>query len=114
FRDKVPFGFWTLPQIKYLQNRPKADVLQYWSAVASHFDQLDWIRQSAVFLEGSTGSRANAGANSIELSDLAARILNTQSRLRVMLPLEEGQIQLAVQGDPNFVDPSAVDRLFVA
>jgi hypothetical protein len=88
--------------------------LQYWSAVASHFDQLDWIKQSAVFLEKSRARGVNESFESINLSSKAARILNTQARLRVMLPLEEGQVQLSSQGDPNFVDPSAVDRLFVA
>ena len=71
------------------------------------------MRQAAVFLEKSR-TRTDESAEEIELSLMASRILNTQSRLRVMLPLEEGQIQLATQNDPAFVDPGSIDRLFVA
>ncbi|HEX3358565.1 MAG TPA: hypothetical protein VHS31_16440 [Tepidisphaeraceae bacterium] len=114
FPDKVPLGFWPLPTLDYFENRPIRDKLDYWGAVASHFGQLDWMKQSAVFLEKNLNARNSESADSMELSNVASRILNTQGELRVMLPLEEGQIQLADKNSPAFVDPASVNRLFVA
>jgi hypothetical protein len=114
FPDKVPLGFWPMPAIDPLENYPIGSKLQYWSAVASHFGQMDWTKQSAVMLSKNPSARKNESAESIELSALASRILNAQADIRVMLPLEEGQVQLADENARQFVDPNSVNRLFVA
>ena len=61
FADKIPLGFWPMPQCEGLENYPLRDRLEYWGGVASHFGEQDWIRQSAVFLERSLQRAAIPG-----------------------------------------------------
>ena len=53
------------------------------------------MKQSAVFLDKNPDPRARQSSESIRLSMLASRLLNTQMDLRVMMPLEESEIELA-------------------
>ena len=82
----MPLNYWPLPGIDFLDNYPVPDRLRYWSEAASHFDQLDWLDRSGVFLD-STGSGRPGAIDSIRISAEAARILQIHPRLRVTVPL---------------------------
>ena len=113
FADRTPLGFWPLPPVDYLDRFDRQSQLEYWTAAASHFDQLDWLAHSAVFLEKGTPGRAGA-ADSIQLSSDAAQILGAHPRIRVAVPLEDDQVQLAGEGNPKLIEPAAAGRIIAA
>ncbi len=110
FADHIPLAYWPLPEAELLENLQRKWQLDYWSQAATHFDQNDWLGNTAVSLAKITPGRAGA-QESIELSAQAAEILAVHPRIRVMLPLEEDQIQLSGQNNPNLIDPATTARL---
>ena len=115
FADRVGAGFWPLPEAEMLDRYDRASQLAYWTAAADHFDANSWLDNSAVSLERRepTGG-ANSPADCTALSTQAAELLGCNSRLRVLLPLEDGQLQLAKPGEGGGLDPHATARLLTA
>ena len=110
FPDKVPLGFWALPRIDFLANVQPLAQEQYYVAAASHFDQRDWLRVSPVILTKQTPGRANV-TERLVLSAEASRVLNAHPRVRVLLPLEPAEVQLANNENPNLIAPTTTGRL---
>lgn len=108
FADHTPLGFWPLPEIDYLQNYNLASQLDFWSAAATHFDQLEWLGQTALFV--SRPETMDPGA----LSVMAAELLQTHPRVRVMVPLSEDQVRFTATGDDKLIQPRNGGRLMVA
>jgi hypothetical protein len=114
FPDKIPLGYWPLPEEEHLQNYDPGSQLQYWKAVAAHFDQLDWLDHSAVVLDPNrAGGRADT-LESVKLSADAAAILRLNNRLRVTVPLEDDQIAFASDATPSLITPDIAPRLLTA
>ena len=113
FADRVPLGYWPLPSTPYLQSFDDKSRMQYWAAVATHFDQLDLLKYTAVTIENPTPGRIGA-ADSFKLSAEAARVLAAHPRVRVNIPLEDEQVQFAGAGTPALVPETATDRLVTA
>jgi len=112
FADKVPLGFWPLPQDEFLDRFDRASQLQYWSSAAAHFDSQGWLNSSAAVIEKRSPGRAGT-ADAIALSVAASQILGTHPRIRVSVPLEDDQIQISTDGGPG-VDPTTTSRLLTA
>ena len=110
FPDKVPLGFWALPRIDFLSNVQPAAQEQYYVAAASHFDQRDWLRVSPVILTKPTPGRANV-TERLVLSAEASRVLGAHPRVRVLLPLEPAELQMANNGNANLISPADTGRL---
>jgi hypothetical protein len=114
FSDRVPLGYWPMPADQHLANYDPQSQHDYWKAVASHFDQLDWISRSAIVLDPDrAGGRANA-MESVKLSADAAALLDMNSRLRVAVPLEDDQITFATDNTPSLIKPQSANRLLTA
>ena len=110
FDDKVPLGSWQLPRIDLLENIPAAARLEYYASAAGHFDQKDWLRFSPVLLDKLTPGRATL-TERLLLSAEASRVLRAQPRVRVQVPLELDEVQLASAENPTLIDPAATGRL---
>ncbi|HEX8340745.1 MAG TPA: hypothetical protein VF624_07545 [Tepidisphaeraceae bacterium] len=108
FADGMPLGFWPLPKIDLLDNIPRAARLQYYAAAAAHFDQREWLTRAPAVLEKSTPGRANVSERLV-MSAEAARLMAAHPRIRVMLPLEPDELQIAV--GPDTIDPATTARL---
>jgi len=109
FADKAPLGYWPLPAVDHLENFDAQSEHEYWSLAASHFNQQDWLARCPVYMEKSPG---RPGAlQSVQISMLAASILQAHPLLRVMAPLEDEQLQFASADNPGLVDPSTVPRI---
>ncbi|MGE5610922.1 MAG: hypothetical protein ACM359_16855, partial [Bacillota bacterium] len=113
FTDLVPLGYWPLPTIDHPEDLDTPSRTEYWSAAAAHFDQFEWLTRSAVPLEKSTSERVRL-AESLELSEEAARMLAIHPKLRVAVPLEEDQIHLASPTNPKRIPLNALDRILYA
>lgn len=113
FADKVPLGFWPLPVTDGLFNYDPKSQREYWSEAATHFDQNDWLARSPVFIEKSSPGRATS-SESLKLSADAASILSAHSRIRVALPLEDDQLQLASANNPSLIDGADAARLLTS
>jgi len=100
FADRVPLGFWPVPGSEYSTKLDRRWEIQYWAAAASHFEQKDWLTRAAAVLEPTSTARVNA-ADSVRLSTQAATILAANGRLRVVLPLEQDQVQFATPSTFN-------------
>jgi hypothetical protein len=112
FEDRTPLGYWPLPVPEHLFNYDPASRRDYWAAAAAHFDQFDWLLRSGVVLEGPS-ERADSLA-ALKISADAAEVLNVNPRLRVVVPLEEGQVQFASDQTPNLVQPESAPRLITS
>lgn len=110
FEDQVPLGFLPLPKIDYLDQYLPEPRLEYYSAAASHFDQNDWLIRAPAILEKQSSSRATLPER-ITLSAEAQRLVAAHPRLRVMLPLELDELQLADPRNPTLIDPRFTSRL---
>lgn len=110
FADKVPMGSWQLPRIDYLDNIPAAARLEYYASAAGHFDQKDWLRYSPVLLEKPTPGRATL-ADRVLLSAEASRVLRAHPRVRVAVPMELDEVQLATDANTNLIDRTSTGRL---
>ncbi len=113
FPDKIPLTYWPLPKPVNLENYDLDSRLSYWSQAATHFDQNDWLDKTSVTLEKPTPGRANT-RESLNLSADAAAVLGAHARVRVTVPLEDQQVQLAGDGRPGLVDPNHTSRLLTA
>jgi hypothetical protein len=114
FSDKVPFGYWPLPADDHLQNYDPKSQRDYWLAVASHFDQLDWINRSAIVLDPDRAQGRADTLESVKLSADAAALLKLNPRLRVTIPLEDDQVAFATDSTPNLITPASASRLLTA
>ena len=113
FADRVPLGYWPMPSTAYLSAFPNNARQQYWSAVATHFDQLDLLKYSAIPVENRTPGRISA-VDSFKISEEVARVLASHPRVRVNVPLEDEQVQFAGGGNDQLVDEASADRLVTA
>jgi hypothetical protein len=113
FPDRIPAGYWPLPHIDQLDNFKRDFQLQYWDAAVSHFDQKGWADRAWVELEKSTPGRASA-SECVTLSTQVAEVLDHHPRLRVSLPLEDGQLQFRDASNPRLIDKKASNRLMTA
>jgi hypothetical protein len=113
FADKIPLSYWPLPPVDFLDRFDRQSQLEYWTAAATHFDQKEWLARSPIALELPVPGRAGA-AESLQMSADAAQILAAHPHVRVTLPLEEDQIQLATADNKSFIDPNMVSRLLAA
>lgn len=110
FEDQVPLGYWPLPKIDFLDNFALQPRLEYYAAAAAHFDQLDWLNRAPVILGEELTGRASVDQR-LTLSAEAQRVLQAHPRLRVQLPLELDEIQLADQRNPLLISPLLTGRL---
>lgn len=115
FADHSPLNYWPLPEPDGLKNYDLHSRLQYWSQAATHFDQNEWLPKTSVSLSKITPGRATA-ADSLELSNEAAQLLDAHKRMRVTLPLEDDQVQLSAGGNGagGLIDPADTPRLLTA
>jgi hypothetical protein len=113
FEDKIPLGYWPLPAIDFLSNYAPIAQAQYWTEAARHFEQFAWLSRAVANLEKTSSGRPNS-SDSIALSAEAARILAVHPKLRVSVPLEAAQLQLASAESPGMIDPQSAGRLIVA
>lgn len=112
FADKTPLGFWPLPVPEHLFNYDPQSRRDYWAAAAAHFDQNDWLMRSGVVLEAAPGRADTLAA--VKISADAAEVLGINQRLRVIVPLEDDQVQFASDQAPNLVQPQTAMRLITA
>lgn len=119
FPDEVGVGFWPLPEYDQLLSLDIRSRLAYWGQCASHFDQRDWIDVAPVLLRKAGGGRIE-GADVIEMSMEAAKLLASHPRIAVSTPLADGQVQVMdpnqppVLGGVDRVDPIHIRRLRTA
>jgi len=113
FKNKVPPGFWPIPTPDGLSQFDRRSQLEFYQDAATHFDQLDWLARSAIVMESPTAGRVGT-AESIAISSLGARILAEHPRVRVMLPLEDDQVQFSRPANPNLINPQFAARLMTA
>ena len=113
FTDKTPPGYWPLPSPDYLERFDRTSQLQYWAQAASHFDQQGWLKNTSVLIEPHNAARVGA-PEAIQISSLAAAVLNVHPRIRVTVPLEEDQVQFADEQHPFMVEPRSAGRLMIA
>jgi hypothetical protein len=109
FADQVGIGFWPLPEPDRLRTYDARSRLAYWSLAASHFDQREWLNQSAAILAGRP-----RGEEAIELSVEAAKLLAAHPRLAVSVPLEENQVQIQDPNTPNAIGAKVIDPFHAA
>lgn len=110
FENRVPLGLWPLPEIDYLENYPLEARLAYYAAAAAHFDQMDWLSRSPLWLKKRRPGRATADER-IALSAEAARMMGVNERMRVAFPLEPDQVQFATEQSPHLLNPDLAERL---
>lgn len=113
FSDRIPAGYWPVPRIDFLDRYPSPLQMQYWMDAASHFDQKAWMDRAWVEVEKDTPGRASTG-ECIKLAMQAAEILGAHPRLRVTLPLEDGQLPFRDGNNPQLIDKQTTDRLMTA
>ncbi len=112
FADQVPLGYWPLPQFDGIEQYGAADQADYYRAAAAHFDQFEWLSRSGILIDSPPG-RARL-AESFQISWRAADLLKLNPRLRVMVPLQEEQVQVASAANPRGIPPEELDRLVYA
>ena len=113
FADHVGLGFWPLPEAELLDRYDRSSQLQYWSSAAAHFDANGWLDRSAVSIPANSSARPGPD----EVSDLcqaASELLKCHPLLRVLVPLEDSQIQAAGKDSAALVDPQSASRLLTA
>jgi hypothetical protein len=113
FADKTPLGFWPLPATDGLFEYDPQSQRQYWAEAATHFDQSDWLSKAPVVIEKSTRGRASA-IETVKLSADAAGVLAAHSRVNVMVPLEDDQVQFSSVNTPGLVSTADAGRLITA
>jgi hypothetical protein len=113
FADQVPFNFWPLPRIDYLDNFDAKSRQDYWSDAARHFNGQNWLQSSAVLVDRSTPNR---------LTDVQCRVMSQEARLlldahpllRVALPMTDRELQFAQPDNTLAPDPSDSQRIIAA
>jgi hypothetical protein len=115
FADHTPLGYWPLPAPEFLETVDPNSQLQYWTRAARHFDQNNGLDRAAVRVEQAAPIPGRPGAGqAVELSAWAAQLLAQHPRLRVMLPLEQDQLQFAGPDQPGLLDPATAGRIWAA
>jgi hypothetical protein len=110
FPENVPLGYWPLPREDYLDNYDAASQREYWSSASTHFNRQDWLSHSAVVLSKHSAGRATA-LESIQLSMSARAILDAHPLTRVLLPLEDDQVQFESSDNPAALSVSMARRI---
>ncbi len=110
FRDTIPLGYWPLPLPDKIESRDSASRHEYLAASAGHFQGVDWLARSAAVIEKRFAGRLTL-AETVELSEAAAKLLALNPALRVVAPLEEEQVQLATPESPGRIASADVSRL---
>lgn len=113
FADLVPLGYWPLPAPDHIEMLDEKSQTEYWAAAAEHFDQNDWLGRSAITVE-TTGQERARLMEAMEVSEAANRLLAVHPRVRVSVPIEEEQLQLATPAAPKRIPAEALDRLLYA
>lgn len=113
FADRTPYGFWPLPTVDNFWAWPVKERLDYWAAAARHADAGEWLRRSAAVIETPAAGRLDL-MKAREISREAASILDSHANIRVMVPLEEDQVQLKTPATPDLVDSQNGKRIVVA
>jgi hypothetical protein len=115
FEDKIPAGFWPLPATDMLYQFLRKLQLDYWSLVATHFDQNDWLDRAPLWLEEEPPGRV-IHADAAEYSRMAAESLALHQRLRVAVPLENDQLLVADPANPKpgQLEAASTGRLLAA
>ena len=110
FDDRVPISNWPMPAVDQLDRYDRKSQLQYWTAAAKHFEEMNWLDRTPVTLQSQLSGRVGA-AESVQLSADAAQILAAHPKVSQILPLGEDQIQFATGGRTGLIDPATIDRL---
>ena len=109
FPDRVPLRYWPLPEAQGIERYDPQSRIDYWTAAAAHFEQLGWLDRAPVWLgEGNVSASSQTGIEA--LCDEAARILTSNRRVRVALPLRDEQVATLGQA----MNPADADRLITA
>ena len=117
FADRVGLTFWPMPEAELLDRYDRPSRLQYWAAASTHFDANDWLGLTAITLKNSsagTTRRTGDCRRSGRSQRQADQILKCYPRVRVMLPLEDTQLQLSGADSPAGIEPASVSRLLTA
>jgi len=93
FVDHVGLHFWPIPSAEMLDRYDRASQLAYWSQAISHFQQDGWADRGVVWLDKNLPGAVSA-TERIDLSNQAAQLLKNNGKVRVLLPLEDDQLQL--------------------
>jgi len=113
FPDKVPLGHWPLPTLDYFSTYDPQSRGEYLTQAAAHFDQLDWMTRSAAQIGDEVTGRATA-EQSVRFSVYAQQMIALHPRMRVMLPLQEDQLQRATPGRETMLADENLQRLIAA
>lgn len=113
FADGEGLDYWPLPEPDFLKTLDLRSRVAYWSAAASHFEQMDWLDRTSVPIERIVPGRANLG-DAMEMSVEASHILAAHPRVRVSVPLEDDQLQFASHINPRFIQPETTSRLLTS
>ena len=113
FPDHIGLNFWPMPEAVMLDRYDPSSRLQYWSQASLHFDANGWLSRSAIALHGPTGRWSNAN-EAADLSSDAADILKCHPRVRVLLPLEDREVQLLSTDVPAGIERATASRLLTA
>jgi len=108
--DKQPVGFWPVPHEDYLDNYDAQSQRQYWGNASTHFNRMDWLDRSAVILSKRSEGRATL-LESVQLSMDARAIMESHPLTRVMLPLEDDQVQFESGDNPAAIPVSMAPRV---
>jgi hypothetical protein len=108
--EKTPLGYWPVPREDYLDNYDPGSQREYWSNASTHFNRMDWLSHSAVVLSKRSPGRATA-LESIQLSMAARAILEAHPLTRVILPLEDDQVQFESSDNPALLPVSMAGRI---
>lgn len=109
FVDRVPLRYWPLPEAESLARYDAKSRADYWSAAASHFEQLGWLDRAPVWL-GRESASTSAQTSADALCDEAGRILAGNQQVKVALPLQDEQVAAAHQR----IAPPDLARLITA
>lgn len=97
--EGVGRGFWPLPRAEMLDRYDLSSRVAYWIDAAGHFEKAGWIDRSAAPV-GQPGASA-LPSDAADLCAEAQAVLAGNSRIRVLLPLQDGQVQLADGATPG-------------
>jgi hypothetical protein len=111
FGDQTPMGYWPFPSVERLELHATSDRMAWWSEAAAHFAQAGWITRATAEIARREQGRVGYG-ESVDLSTEAALLLEASAAIRVTVPLEEEQIQLANPNQLKWIQPATLDRLF--
>ncbi len=112
FADHVAPEYWPLPKDEMLDRYPAQQQQNFWAGAAAHFDQMNWLTRASAAIEKAGSGRVKP-LEALLMSRDAATILAAHPKLRVSVPLEADQVQVATNNNPG-VDPHDLERLMPA